>query len=67
MLDGETTIHPDNHYGTQKLIDAIKAIAKAYGEACDNGEFNVNGETPEGDYKKLRVNNMSLKWGGRLP
>jgi hypothetical protein len=63
-LVGDKTIHPDNHYGTQKLIDAIKAIAKAYGEAHDRGEFNdKNGKKPP--YKKLYVNDMSLKWGGR--
>ncbi len=38
-LVGDNSIHPDNHYGTQALIDAIKAIATAYGEACDRGEF----------------------------
>ncbi len=65
-LVGDTTTHPDNHYGTQELINAIKSVAKAYGEACDNGEFDIKGKRPEGVYKKLRVNDMSLQYGGRF-
>lgn len=65
-LVGKTKTHPDNHYGTQALINAITSVAKAYGEACDRGEFDIKGKRPEGVYKKLRVNDMSLKWGGRF-
>jgi hypothetical protein len=64
VLDGETTILPDNHYGTQELISAIKKIAKAYGEDFDRGEFDINGKSPE--HKELYINDMSLPYGGRF-
>ncbi len=64
VLDGKTDSHPDNHYGTQKLIDAIRKMAKAYGEAYDRGEFNSKNRNKP--IRQLYINDMSLRFGGRF-
>lgn len=43
--------HPDNHYGTQKLIDTLKTIADGYRAVFPN-------DAP------IQINDMSLPWGG---
>ncbi|MFZ2422844.1 MAG: hypothetical protein WA029_17055 [Anaerolineae bacterium] len=46
---GATVQHADNHYGTEEMIDALVALA-----------VNYRDETGQ----PLRVNDMSLPWGG---
>lgn len=46
---GATAQHADNHYGTEEMIDALVALA-----------VNYDDETGQ----RLRVNDMSLPWGG---
>ncbi len=48
-LQGSTTEHPGNHYGTATLVNGIKALARAF-----YGRFD----------KPLHVNDMSLPTGG---
>lgn len=50
-LIGQTGGHPVNHYGSATLISAIKSVSEKYHE-------QLPGQDP------LRVNDMSLKWGG---
>jgi hypothetical protein len=45
-----TSVHFDNHYGVPELLTAINNIAREY--------YNFDNQT------KLRVNDISLKWGG---
>ncbi|MDP2207809.1 MAG: hypothetical protein Q8K98_03410 [Bacteroidota bacterium] len=47
-----TSKHYDNHYGTQNLIEAIPKIAAAYDSLYPG--------------IRLRINDMSLKFGGRF-
>jgi hypothetical protein len=51
VLTGETSRHPDHHYGTTKFLDALKAIAKDFADSSQ-------GATP------LGYNDISLRWGG---
>ncbi|MBU2574699.1 MAG: hypothetical protein KKH28_11550 [Elusimicrobia bacterium] len=43
--------HPDNHYGTQKLIDNLKTIADGYRAVFPSAA-------------PIQINDMSLPWGG---
>lgn len=43
--------HPDVHYGSQKLIDTLTAVANEYREIYPNSE-------------RLGIRDMSLPWGG---
>ena len=56
-LIGDNTHHPENHYGTQELINAVTALARAF-----KGRF---GESAVG-LKQLWINDMSLRYGGRF-
>ncbi len=53
--------HPEEvcHYGTRKMVDALVAIDKAFGEAVKSGDLPA--DTPI-----IKVNDMSLPWGGSL-
>jgi hypothetical protein len=52
-LVGQTTTHPDNHFGTQTAITNLPLIASDY-----------LGQFPGADI--LRYNDLSLKWGGKF-
>ncbi len=50
-LTGQTTTHPDNHYGATYTVETVGIIAMEY--------FRRTGTT-------LGINDMSLEWGGLL-
>jgi hypothetical protein len=54
-------VHPEevSHYGTRAMIDALVAIDRAFREAVRNGDLPA--DTPI-----IKVNDMSLPWGGSL-
>jgi len=49
-LIGETTSHPRNHYGTTHLINCIQKLGSLFTKSFPN--------------QTLRINDISLEWGG---
>lgn len=59
VLIGQTSSHPDNHYGTASANTGLLLIASAY-----RSEFYPSGQIPEDE--KVAYNDMSLAFGGKF-
>ena len=62
VLSGQTTAHPENHFGTATAVALIRQIADAY---LDN-QSGCKDPAVRPTCPKLRINDMSLVRGGVL-